>query len=111
MAELVNGNLQLCNFYFYPLELDGISLFLNLSPHHFIPSPRTLRALDPLIFFEAIRNILIQVADPSAATGPLLLLCPLPGRLSPFFQPTLLILTLPSLSAQSFSWESPPQPL
>lgn len=103
MAELVSGNLQLCNFYFYPLELDGISLFLNLSSTHFIPSPLTLQALDPPIFLEAIRNILIQVADLSAATGLLVLLCPLPGRLSPFFQSMLLILILPSLSAQSFS--------
>lgn len=85
MAELVNGNLQLCNFYFYPLELDGISLFLNLSPHHFIPSPLTLWALDPLTFFEAVTNIWIQVANLSAATGRLLLPCPLPGRLPPFF--------------------------
>lgn len=63
---------------------------LNLSPHHFIPSPLMLWALDPPTFFETIRNIRIQVANLSAATGP-------------FFQSMLLILTLPSLSAQSFS--------
>lgn len=101
-AKLLSCNLPPCNFYFLELDILGSSVPEPISSSHLILLSEGSRCTNFLSGNRRSHALCCHRTFAHAVS--------LPGRFSAFFQPTLLILTLPLASTQPFPQESLPYP-